>query len=308
MFFKRPLFLISLLSLIIIGLIAVNNPVSASLVTGGTPGRPPYAKLSVYQGVIALAPAGTNDSVMEIGNAGRDLASTGDLFFRPSSISYDVGIRLYNNGGYADMNVPGKVCLHPGGGAADCRTEWPTGGGSNLWDRIADAKLGHPDLGYLYPKETGLGIQIGSNGTPVQVSPASGPAAEFISNGSSYDYAAWIVHGNNGVGALFQGNVYSSSEVWGLQRVCVGNGAGLGPNCGAGFSEAWHPANAADPATANEGLNSGLDADLLDGMNVTLEYPTCTSGPDWQWGVKAACFCVTFPGNIKKCGDMRNRF
>jgi hypothetical protein len=314
---NRHLTLIAITSLVVFSLLVLTYPALASLVTGGTPGRPPYAKLSVYQGVIALAPAGTNDSVMELGNAGRDIASTGDLFFRPSSLTYDVGIRLYNNAGSADMNVPGKVCLHPGGGAADCRTEWPTGGGSNLWDRIADAKAGHPDLGYLFPKQLNppvntLGVQIGSSGTPVQVGPATGPAADFTNTADSY-YQAWMINTNTGVGALFQGNVYSKAEIFGSQRVCLGYlGApepGIPLKCGPGFYEAWHPADVINLGLKNEGINSGLDADLLGGLNVTIEPPTgCLALGFPNEGVHAACFCVDFPGVGKKCNDMRNRF
>jgi hypothetical protein len=46
------------------------------------PGAAPYAKLSVYQGVISVVPGGAGDSVMEIGNAGRDIASTGNINLR----------------------------------------------------------------------------------------------------------------------------------------------------------------------------------------------------------------------------------
>ncbi len=45
----------------------------------------PYSKLSVYQGVISVIPSVGGD-VMEIGNDGRDIATTGNLVLRPGTI------------------------------------------------------------------------------------------------------------------------------------------------------------------------------------------------------------------------------
>ncbi len=61
---------------------------SVALVSAGpitNPGGLPFAKLSVYQGVVAIVPGLSGDSVMEIGNAGRDIASTGSIYLRPGS-------------------------------------------------------------------------------------------------------------------------------------------------------------------------------------------------------------------------------
>ncbi len=66
------------------GLVGSAALVWAGPITGGS-GNPPYTKLGVYQGVIAVIPGGSGDSVMEIGNAGRDIASTGSIYFRPNS-------------------------------------------------------------------------------------------------------------------------------------------------------------------------------------------------------------------------------
>lgn len=59
---------------------------AAGPITGGM-GNPPYSKLSVYQGVLSIVPGGIHDSVMEIGNGGRDIASTGRIYLRPGSVT-----------------------------------------------------------------------------------------------------------------------------------------------------------------------------------------------------------------------------
>ncbi len=43
------------------------------------------SKLTVYQGVVVVAPGGVGDDVLELGNAGRDIASTGAIYLRPNS-------------------------------------------------------------------------------------------------------------------------------------------------------------------------------------------------------------------------------
>lgn len=57
------------------------NPVAAGPITGGA-GNAPFTKVGVYQGILSIIPAGSG-SIMEIGNNGQDIASTGDIFMRP---------------------------------------------------------------------------------------------------------------------------------------------------------------------------------------------------------------------------------
>ncbi len=72
------------ITLIALSLMVVAPLVWAGPITGGS-GNPPFTKLGVYQGVIAIVPGLSGDSVMEIGNAGRDIASTGSIYLRPGS-------------------------------------------------------------------------------------------------------------------------------------------------------------------------------------------------------------------------------
>lgn len=77
---------------------------AAGPITGGM-GSPPYSKLSVYQGVISIVPGGLNDHVMEIGNAGRDIASTGSIYLRPGTV----------NGGGGDVVITAQNTVSEGG-------------------------------------------------------------------------------------------------------------------------------------------------------------------------------------------------
>lgn len=96
----------SLASLILAGLAVffVIQPSVAGPITNG-PGNPPYAKVSVYQGVISIIPGGGTDSIMEIGNAGRDIASTGSIYLRPGTI----------NGGGGDVVIAPQNTVNEGG-------------------------------------------------------------------------------------------------------------------------------------------------------------------------------------------------
>lgn len=82
----------------------------AGPITGGA-GNAPYTKLGVYQGLISVVPGGTTDSILEIGNAGRDIASTGDIYLRPGSLSTAAAdfARIYEAGGKAALTIPGAV-------------------------------------------------------------------------------------------------------------------------------------------------------------------------------------------------------
>ncbi len=85
----------------------------------------PFAKLNVYQGLISIVPAG--GQVMEIGNVGQDIASSGDIYLRPGSLSTVASdyARFYKDASAANkvsLSIPGKLCL-----AGDCKAAWPTG-------------------------------------------------------------------------------------------------------------------------------------------------------------------------------------
>ncbi len=101
-------------SLFVVAAVAVTGVVvafqaDAGPITGG-PGVAPFTKLAVYQGVMTVVPTG-GAQLMEIGNAGQDIASTGDVYLRPGSVaeSNTVALRVYNSGGTAFATLPGRL-------------------------------------------------------------------------------------------------------------------------------------------------------------------------------------------------------
>lgn len=149
-------FLIPVLT-VVVGMTVVASQVQAGPVSGSG-GSGPFVKLGVYQGTIKIIPPG-GGNVMDIGNAGRDIATTGTLYIRPGGLPYDrqcVGgsnpgvscptgsecldggfcqtqaARLYKYPSFPEAAIDvgsGQVCLR-GTGIADCRSIWPTAGGA----------------------------------------------------------------------------------------------------------------------------------------------------------------------------------
>lgn len=112
------------------------HPAMAGPVTN--PGNSPFVKLGVYQGVIAVVPDG-GANVLEIGNAGRDIASSGDLYLRPGGVSAANAIKI-GRATFAEAAITpqgGRICLDPAqnGASWDCQLAWSSGSGTGdlLW-------------------------------------------------------------------------------------------------------------------------------------------------------------------------------
>jgi len=82
-------------------------------------------QLSIKGGVLTIAPGGANDSVMELGNNGGEIVSTGDIFIRPNGSSS--GTRFVGNADQTqDLLLTGKLEVRDGitlGGIR--KTVWP---------------------------------------------------------------------------------------------------------------------------------------------------------------------------------------
>lgn len=108
----------------------------ASTISGAT------QKLTVYQGVAMIVPGGAGDSMMEIGNAGRDIISSGDIFIRPNKLATGTVdyAKFYVTGGKVSLRIPGELCF----GDNTCQTT-AGGGGSSPWIRTGtDVTLATP--------------------------------------------------------------------------------------------------------------------------------------------------------------------
>lgn len=150
---KHRVLLLLVIAIVTVGVARFALPAYSGQVTSTA-----IQKLTVYSGVLTIQPS-TGDR-LELGNAGRDIASTGDIFVRPNRST--AGSRFFNEVAgrcsiststscFADRDCPssqfcvgsqsleltgdltvatGKNLCFPGN---DCRVDWPAASGSALW-------------------------------------------------------------------------------------------------------------------------------------------------------------------------------
>lgn len=252
-----------------------------------SPGSAPYSRLSLYEGVIGILPGSSGEGVLEIGYRGEEIAGSSDLYIRPGSVTEPNGARLCTNCGTttndkANLLVPGQVCLYANGGpTADCRSAWPAAGvGGSSWELATES-----GIRYLQPNAANStrAIHIGSVVDPV------GGVGLDLQDGTSFVYGSALIQNTSSnptaravhvIGNANAGPTYVDGKIYiNNQEVYTGNG--------------------------NEGKYSGLDADSLEGNNVTLETAaSCASGANSA--VRVACLCITVTGNQKKCVEFYN--
>ena len=269
----------------------------AGPISGGA-GNWPYTKLGVYQGVISVAP--TSSGVMEIGAAGKDIAASGQILIRPNSLADAQAATLVSFGGTTRLKIPGKVWLYPNGTSQPpvAYDQWPSGS-SSKWNRNI---VSTGSFGQTYPvlqtSTAGLGIRLGSASVPV-----TGGTALHL------EQAVW----GNETNALAVAHSSSAENAIQLQGDLISqDGFGYGFPLGVGGrilingQEVFHPGDqyAIPPIPTHEGATSGLDADLVDGYNVTIEN---WNGTSCSGSTTVACLCFQFPAPAgKKCAALSN--
>lgn len=282
---SRSIVLLSAI-LIAVSVFSFRSVAVAGPVTGGT-GNWPYVKLGIYQGVAALSVNG--QSIIELGANGKDIAtgSGTPIAIRPNSVAATAAAVATSYNGATRLKLPGRICLFPSGigGAAECHDRWPVGS-TSLWTSSTDAE-GFSVLTPIPNGATQLGVLLGTAGSPitsgtaltVQQTPAIGThtlalRATNLVGGSN----ALLVNGGTRINGTLNvnGRMYINS-----QEVFTSE------------SSQFH-------VPGNQGIGSGLDADLLDGYNVTIEDgPRCGG---------LACICFTSQANVKKCAKLLNKF
>ncbi len=281
-----------------------SRPAIAGPITNG-PSSAPFTKLGVYQGVVSVV-SNADNAALELGYLGRDIASTGDLYFRPSFTARANGAYFTRNGNSADFYLSGKLCLfkHVSNiidlNSMSCSDGWPSGSGSgsSLWtivaDPVADPFTNAVNGNFLQPINTNYGVHIGSS-----LSPVTGGTALTL-DGASYSYPLGVANLGSGAALQTQGqvNLNAYGYVNGLIYI---NG-----------QEVWHRQGFFGGPAAHEGLGSGLDADIANGNNVTLEPATSCNDDDTK--PRAACICFTIfrvgssPNPSKHCAAFSNAF
>ncbi len=114
-------------ALFIFSLVFASNRASAGPVTNPT--GAPYAKVSVYQGVVGIVnkDVGNTYQALELGNHGTDIASSSDIYIRPDGMARDANtnalfsvINSKTNLSVPGDVTPGRLCL-----GGDCQASWP---------------------------------------------------------------------------------------------------------------------------------------------------------------------------------------
>ncbi len=285
----------SLGALILLALVGVSLA-QKSAHAGPVSGSSVKSNATVYDGVISVAPGGASADIMELGSLGTDIASSGDLYLRPDRLGESAGVRLTKNGsGTVDLHALGGVCL-----SAQCFDVWPVAGGTSLWNLQSNQ--------YVEPATLSQGLSFtktrNAGGAAMEVFSNNTTAAMFVNNtNAGANATAMTVNGD----AFLRGNLNVTapvgSEVMLKQSFCQGgpydgqqcsqqsNCTGAfqcvpysfcqgGPNsgqvctaqaqCTGAFActqsdyKVWYP--------GNDGKGSGLDASMLDGIDLDFQY------------------------------------
>lgn len=127
--------------------------VSATTLSAGV-----VQKLTVYQGVVVIAPGG--GKILELGNEGQDIVSTDSIYLRPNSLTEANGARVVKNGTKANLYV-NELCLS-GSGSTVCHTVVPTpAGGDSTWTQNVGG------FTTLSPTNADTGVLVGTYTSPI---------------------------------------------------------------------------------------------------------------------------------------------
>lgn len=280
-------------------------------------------RLSVYGGALSIVPGGAGTGILEFGayTNSMDISSNMALYIRPGNGTQ--AIDLANAAVFSNTTVPGKTKLTlPNGGricfpknpgpGEDCYNDWPAGGsGTTLWSRTSDNDtIGYGSAGYytLSPIDMTAGAAVGST--------SGGPAMNVTGAMPNYAFTATNLSAAGGWAMKFNGPL----NINGAGNVVNISGSLMIKNGVAPAVEVFHPGKYdpwALPPTQiiapNEGEGSGMDADLLDGIDVTLVPPaSCKNatypGPGLDEGIGCICFDMTghFSLGGKYCVPLKN--
>lgn len=290
---RLPLF--SAMTILAVVFFAGAARVWAGPITGG-PGVWPFTKLGVYQGVVSISPI--SSGTMELGSSGKDIAATGQIIIRPNGVTAVKGATFLKQSSSTQLKVPGKIWLYPSGPSQPpvAYSQWPSGS-SSQWIRVptTPSGLGTP-YEVLQTSTPGLGMRIGAATAPVTGDTALHVSEEYV---PSYDiYGLEVAHSVASEYAVqLQGDLVTQST----QQ--AGTALNVAGRILINGQEVYHPGGnySGIPTPVHQGIGSGLDADYLDGYDVTIENGNGTSCT----GI--ACLCFQFNGSIgKKCTALTN--
>lgn len=247
-------------------------------------------QLSITGGVLTIAPGQPTDSIMEIGNNGNEIISTGPINIRPNGSPQGTQF-VGNANGTQSLLLTGQLTLNTGGIVLNGvrKTTWPS---VDSWKTV-----NHPDGTYWYTfndAQTSL-----ATGTPPNVAGVPGLAL-YSDNG---DPALLVENANNGYIGYASGaanfndsdvTLYGDLKFFSLY-VCSSSLATpqqRATECHSNqslYKAAW--------TTYNMNAGSGVDADMIDGID-TYFVGTCN-------GVQGSvCLCAVMQNATTQCYPM----
>lgn len=315
-FYQQTHFWLPVVAIVAVTLGLVVQPAIAGPVTN--PGKAPFVKVGIYQGVIGIIPgtstSGTVQSggdALEIGNAGKDIASTGPINIRPGSLTVAQGatIKPTNlllcqsgvNGGKTCLvptDCPGSSCttapaeaaLYLGSGRICLNKLAAAIGGGTDWQCVSSwASTGTGDIlwslttGILSPQPTDISkpidtIRIGSPAAPVPQTNVRGLDIYTSFAGAAVVATEQLTTGYPDVNYnIIGGSVHVTKE---SNTTTINGQVRIKYTTGQPASSAVHllsnsfaPWTAVDKYNPLTAVGSGIDADTFYGT-ASLPFPT----------------------------------
>ena len=218
-----------------------------SLIAGPLTGTisSPATKITVYQGTMAITPGRGSSDTLELGNPGTkgiEITSTGKIYVRPSGVASDHAAWFDTSSSKSDLYVTGKLWIN---GASV--PPWPVSGGTSYWQQASGALQPLP-LGSV---QRGMVLQEPIANTSGYVDVA---ALSVTTTGAQ---PSTVIQNTSGPALVVNGNTYWYGNLQQTGGVATMNGLRV-----------WYP--------SNDGMNSGLDADFLDGHSLFFSFKTAT--------------------------------
>lgn len=249
-------------------------------------------RFTVYNGVISVEGQSGSNDIIQIGNGGRDIVSTGYIYIRPgtangaystptASGSYFQGV----SGNIQNLRLSGSLCLI-GSGSWDCKNTWPTGGGTlDAAYRFGSA----PDFGRIISVDTGVGsVEIQATGrTPLVLRSNTNEQLEFYKTGgntqahtlldrSSVGFRFWDATGSQSLAlleAVSAGGSLSISQDSPVAKLVVNNPRTAG-KVGTSGDAFYAYANSANAAISAEQANASGYAGYFSGQLTVVSGAT----------------------------------
>jgi hypothetical protein len=285
----------------------VTNPWTSTLPVG----QAPYTRLGIYRQALDVVSFSEPMTRLRFNGDGRTISGTSDIIFRPSTLgtansavaaANGVAVKKNDVSDLADLYIPGKLYLYNHATNEWVGNDTVNTAGASLWQEITT-----DGISYLEPSPiAGLpaGVQLGTPGTPVTT------GAVRLNEGGG---ALALNHGL-GYAADFGGALKFSKSVNVNEAILID---GIVPWFGKYFD------TNSGVNVYGDGQDSGLDADLANGNQVTIETAAnCTNTDPGKPRVACLCFSIKYTflpgvsgfGNHenttpeKHCIDLANRF